>query len=39
MLNKYTIQFFLGMTVDKIDKLLKDNFPKTYLDFSEISIF
>ena len=35
MLNKYTIQFFLGMTVDKIDKLLKDNFPKTYLDFSE----
>ena len=33
--NCHAISFFLGMTIKEIDKILKDNFPKTHLDFSE----
>ena len=33
--NCHATPFFLGMTIKEINKILKDNFPKTHLDFSE----
>lgn len=33
--DSHTIPFYFGMTVKEIDEILKNNFPKTFLDFSE----